>query len=139
VRKPMTDTHWKSTPGAGKIDPDKYAGFVYTITHKETGRKYIGKKVYWSKRTEKIKGSTRRRHKRTASDWKKYTGSCKPLNAEIKEQGMDMYDFKIVFQGETRTAINYQEAKRQFMTDCIYSEDYYNDYIHTSRFYGSRK
>ena len=137
MSKPQTP--WKGTPTSGKLNPDQYAGFVYVITNKLDGRKYIGKKVYWSNRSEKIKGSTRRRRKRVASDWKTYTGSCKPLNTDIKEHGMENFEFKIVFQGETRTAINYEEARRQFETNCIYKEEYYNDYIHTTRFYGSRK
>ena len=31
--------------------PDDYYGFVYMITNRATGQKYVGKKFFWSKKT----------------------------------------------------------------------------------------
>ena len=51
-------------------------GFVYMITNRATGRKYIGKKFFWSQKTLPIT-KTRKRRKKTLveSDWKNYYGS----------------------------------------------------------------
>ena len=49
---------------------DSLVGFVYEITEKDTGKKYIGKKLFWSTRRKKVKGRTRRVV--SESDWKDY-------------------------------------------------------------------
>ena len=49
-----------------------YVGFVYCITDKESGKKYVGKKFFWSvRKLPPLKGKTRKRTKRTQSDWQK--------------------------------------------------------------------
>ena len=55
-------------------------GFVYCITNKTTGRKYIGRKYFWSFRTPPGK----KRKVKQESDWKKYYGSCPELKEDIK-------------------------------------------------------
>lgn len=49
--------------------PTKEIGFVYLITNKDTGMKYIGKKCFWSM----SKGE------RKESDWRKYKSSSKAV------------------------------------------------------------
>ena len=61
-----------------------YYGFVYLITGKQTGRRYIGRKYFWQKRKPRT-GSKRR--VTSESDWKKYYGSCPELKEDIKEYG----------------------------------------------------
>ena len=51
---------------------DNY-GFVYEITNIQTGKKYIGKKFFYSQKTKIVKGK-KKRHK-IESDWKTYHGS----------------------------------------------------------------
>ena len=73
---------WIHTPK----DIKKYAGFVYLITNIKTGKKYIGKKFFWSKRTLKpLKGKKTKRRVTKESDWKNYYGSCKKLLEDIKK------------------------------------------------------
>ena len=50
---------------AGK-DIGDYFGFVYLITNIQNGRKYIGRKYFWSFRTPKGK----KRKVKQESDWK---------------------------------------------------------------------
>ena len=60
---------------------DDYYGFVYLITNEQTGKKYVGKKFFWFKKTLGIT-KTRKRRKKTLveSDWKTYFGSSNSLN-----------------------------------------------------------
>ena len=52
-------------------DIGEHYGFVYCITNVLTGRRYIGRKYFWSLR--KPRGKSRR--VKSESDWKKYYGS----------------------------------------------------------------
>ena len=61
---------------------DGYFGYVYQITDRETGKKYIGRKYIWSYRKEK--GASRRKKKE--SDWQDYYSS----NDELKKIGIVM-------------------------------------------------
>ena len=61
--------------------PEEYQGFVYVITEKDTGMKYIGKKFFWKPKVlPKTKKRKRKVRTRTESDWRTYFGS----NQEVK-------------------------------------------------------
>ena len=60
-------------------DIGDFFGYVYCITNKTTGKKYIGRKYFVQKR--KPKGGKRR--VTSESDWKKYYGSSPELKADI--------------------------------------------------------
>ena len=51
---------------------DNY-GFVYLITNTVNGRKYIGKKFFYSSKTKQVKGKKKRY--KVFSDWQTYYGS----------------------------------------------------------------
>jgi len=60
-------------------------GFIYEITNKVNGKKYIGKKQCVRKiRRKPLKGKTRNRIDHKESDWKTYTSSSSELNEDIK-------------------------------------------------------
>lgn len=87
----------------------KLAGFVYLIIDKETGKKYIGKKFFWSKR--KVKNKTRR--VTVESDWKKYFSS----NATIKDLAKtepDRFTRIILSLHSLERDVNYTEVKYQY-------------------------
>ena len=67
-------------------------GFVYLITNRATGKKYVGKKFFWSKKTLPIT-KTRKRRKRllVESDWKTYYGSNKNLQEDVEKMGEDFF------------------------------------------------
>ena len=59
-----------------------WVGFVYELEDKSNGKKYIGKKLLWSKRRlPPLKGKKRKRVQVKESDWKDYYGS----NEEVKD------------------------------------------------------
>ena len=63
-------------------------GFIYEITNKVNGKKYIGKKQCVRKiRRKPLKGKTRNRIDHKESDWKTYTSSSNELNEYIQKYG----------------------------------------------------
>ena len=96
-------------------DIGKFVGFVYMIVSKVDGKKYIGKKYFYSIR--KVKGKTRRQ--RTESDWKKYYGSSENLLTEIEKYSIINFDRVIISLHTTRGDCNYEEVKQQFIYNVL--------------------
>ena len=109
---------------------EHWYGFVYCITNRATGKKYIGKKFFWSKKTLPIT-KTRKRRKRllVESDWRNYYGSNKHLQADVKQQGEEMFHREIIHLCKTKGECAYMEAKEQFDREVLLSEEYYNGII----------
>ena len=61
---------------------DEHYGFVYKITNLQNNRAYIGKKLFWFKKTKILKGKKKRYL--ATSDWKNYYGSSVSLKADIE-------------------------------------------------------
>ena len=92
-----------------------YHGFVYLITNTVNGRKYIGRKYFWSLR--KKKGQTRRQ--RQESDWKKYYGSCPELKEDVKEFGKDKFTREILSLHTTVGRCNFEETRQLFVNNVL--------------------
>ena len=108
----------------------KYVGFVYLITERDTGKKYIGKKFFWSKRRlPPLKGKSRKRTVVKESDWKDYYGSSEHLKTLVEKKGGEIYYREILHLCETKGECSYLEAKEQFLRDVLLREDYYNEFI----------
>ena len=59
---------------------EDYQGFVYELEEISTGKKYIGKKFFWSKRRlPPLKGKSRKRIVKKESDWRDYYGSSEEV------------------------------------------------------------
>ena len=93
-----------------------YYGFVYLITGKSTGRKYIGRKYFWQKRKPRT-GSKRR--VTSESDWKKYYGSCPELKEDIKQYGKLDFKREILSLHETKGLVNFEETKQLFLNNVL--------------------
>ena len=107
--------------------PEGYTSFVYLITNKVTGKKYVGKKMFRFTRTKKVKG--RKQRKTVASDWLGYFGSNKELNEHVELYGEDKFQREILYLCKTKGEASYYEAKEQFLRDVLLSSDYYNSWI----------
>ena len=108
----------------------KYVGFVYLITERDTGKKYIGKKFFWSKRRlPPLKGKSRKRTVVKESDWKDYYGSSETLKILVEHKGGEAYYREFLHLCETKGECSYLEAKEQFLRDVLLREDYYNEFI----------
>ena len=105
---------------------DNY-GFVYIITNKKTGKKYIGKKFFYSLKTKVIKGKKKRY--KTFSDWQTYYGSNTELQNDVKLHGMESFKREIIHLCKSKGECGYLEAKEQFDRSVLESNDYYNTWI----------
>jgi hypothetical protein len=106
-----------------------YHGFVYIITNTLTGRKYIGKKSFWSTRRVKVKGKTRRKVKKSDSDWRDYFGSSEELLSDVEKAGSANFSREIMLLCQTKSDASYHEARLQFEYRVLESDDFYNAWI----------
>lgn len=117
------------------VDPEDYYGFIYMITNKITGKRYIGRKYFTKAATRQVKGKKRKTRKE--SDWLDYYGSSPSLLKDIEELGKDNFHREILRLCKTRGETNYWEARYQFEYRVleVYSETgeplFYNDNIVT--------
>lgn len=117
--------------------PKKAVGFIYLITD-ENGKKYIGRKSFFSKRKRKFgkkeiaampnKRLKKWEHVIKETEWLTYTGSCKPLNAAIKK-GLKIEKEILRFCTNSKQ-MTYYEWKYQFCNDVIENnDDYWNENV----------
>ena len=110
--------------------PEEYQGFVYLITELDTGKKYIGKKNFWRPKVlPKNSKRNRRVRTRVESDWRKYFGSNKEVQALVESNGIENYKREILRLCKTKGEMSYYEAKLQFENDVLLRDDYYNEFI----------
>ena len=108
-------------------DDESIFGFVYLITSKIDGRKYIGKKFLTSAAYKTIKG--KRKKIRKESDWKTYYGSSPALQRDVEEHGSDNFIREILYLGRSRGELTYIETREIFANDALLREDFYNEYV----------
>jgi len=106
-------------------DIQKYVGFVYVIIRKDDGRRYIGRKYFYSLR--KTPGKTKRIRKE--SDWKSYYGSSRDLLADVVATEKNNFERVILSLHTTKGDVNYEEVKQQFLANVLEDTKYYNDNI----------
>lgn len=105
----------------------EYYGFVYLITNLITGKKYIGKKFFYSSRTKQVKGKKKRY--KIFSDWQTYYGSNAELSKDVLELGSENFKREIIHLCKTKGECGYLEAKEQFTKMVLEGDDYYNTWI----------
>ena len=96
-------------------DINNFFGYVYLITNKSTGKKYIGRKYFVQKR--KPKGGKRR--VTSESDWKKYYGSSPELKSDVSTYGKENFSREILSLHTTLGKVNYEETKQLFLNDVL--------------------
>ena len=73
---------------------NEYVAFVYIIINLTNGKRYIGKKLLKSKRTKMVNGKKKKLI--VDSDWKKYWGSNKILQQDVKDLGENKFKREIL-------------------------------------------
>lgn len=105
---------------------DNY-GFVYQITNLQTGKKYIGKKFFYSQKTKIVKG--KKKKQKVESNWKTYYGSNSELENDVKTLGQDLFKREILYLCKTKGECGYLEAREQFERKVLESDEFYNTWI----------
>lgn len=108
-------------------DIDNNYGFVYIITNNLTGRKYIGKKLFWSAKTKQV--NKKKKRFKVLSDWQTYYGSNDVLKKDIEANGKENFTREIIHLCKSKGECSYLEAKEQFNRGVIESPEYYNTWI----------
>ena len=102
----------------GKIIPPhiyldiQVCGFVYLITNPINSKFYVGKKSF-----------------RGGTDWQRYTGSCKPLAADMKKVGKDKFIYEVLDYAANQRDLTLKECYWQIHFDVLNREDSYNQQI----------
>ena len=96
-------------------DIGDYFGFVYLITNKSNGRRYIGRKYLWQFRTPKGK----KRKVKSESDWKNYYGSCPELKEDIIKFGRENFSRTILSLHKTKGKTNFEETRQLFVNGVL--------------------
>ena len=117
-------------------------GFVYITTHKPTGKSYIGKKVLFHNRKqklgkkdlEKLQGIVGRRpsYKLVVkeSDWKTYYGSQSDIKQLLLEGKKDEFERVILKMCPDKKSMTYFEVKYQMIYQVLEKPDeFFNDNI----------
>lgn len=105
---------------------DNY-GFVYQITNLTNGKKYIGKKFFYSAKTKQVKGKKKRY--KANSDWQTYYGSSDILKQDVLQLGHEKFVREILHLCHTKGLCSYLEAKEQFTRSVLEGDEYYNTWI----------
>ena len=123
--------------------PEDCVGFVYIITNKFSGKKYIGKKLAKFAKTTykvvKLKNGTKKKKKirgKIESDWRDYYGSNIELNKDVEQLGKENFTREIIYYCNSKAECSYIEAREQFNRKVLESNDWYNGHIQV-RVHGS--
>lgn len=120
--------HWKYDGDSFTEIPEKIIGFVYCITNKLNGKKYIGKKNFFGIKTRSVKKQLYR--ERVQSDFITYYGSNDALKKDVELHGVENFEREILVLCESKGEMGYWEAKYQFHYDVTSNpEKWYNGWI----------
>lgn len=110
--------------------PEEYLGFVYEIHDLKNDRLYIGKKLFWTTvKLPPLKGRSRKRHRRTQTDWRDYYGSSDQLKETVALQGPTNFNRTILYMCDNKNQMSYWETRTQFDRNVLFDNRYYNGII----------
>jgi len=121
--------------------PQDTFGFIYIVTHKPSGKSYIGKKSLFHNIKKKLTkkelaeqtGPGRKSATKVVakeSDWKTYYGSAKPILELIKGGKQEEFTREILQLVPNKKLLTYYECKYLFKYGVLENPDgYFNDNI----------
>lgn len=121
---------YNGKPFGAEDVPEDAVGFVYRITYKSDGKKYIGKKNFWKIITRPpLKGQKRKRKTKVQSDWQTYTSSSDKVSTDSAKLGLDQFKREILEICYSKGMLSYTEAKMQFDLGVLLDDSYLNGII----------
>jgi hypothetical protein len=110
-----------------EVIPEEAYGYVYLITNTVSGRKYIGKKLFWFRKTKQVKGKKKRI--KVESDWRDYWSSSDEVKKDVETLGSDKFIREILHICPNKGLCNYLEAREQMDRRVLESDLYYNGQV----------
>lgn len=109
------------------VPPSPYLGCVYLIRNLHSGKGYIGKKLFWFKKTKQVKG--KKKKILVESDWQDYYSSSEELKADVVKLGKENFHREILHLCTSKGNMNYLELREQIDRRVLESDDWYNGYV----------
>jgi hypothetical protein len=106
-----------------------YFGFIYRITNTQTGRIYIGRKLFTKARIQAKTKTKKRKKLRVSNDWQNYWGSSAELLADVALLGEENFTREIIRLTTKRGETNYYEALEILTSGALLSEKFYNKWV----------
>ena len=114
--------------------PQDTFGFIYIVTHKPSGKSYIGKKSLFHNIKKKLTkkelaeqtGPGRKSTTKVVvkeSDWKTYYGSAKPILELIKDGKQQEFTREILQLVPNKKLLTYYECKYLFINEVLEHPD----------------
>lgn len=107
--------------------PEGMIGFVYMITNLESGRRYIGRKNFYTSKTIQRKG--KKIKTKIESDWRYYYSSSDELQSDVLKLGVDKFKREILYLASMKGILNYKESYYIFSLRCLESDEWYNSWV----------
>lgn len=125
--------------------PENTFGFIYEVTHIESGKKYLGRKQLLSVQKKALgkkelaliidKRSSKKKTVIKETDWKTYYGSHPEIKQMIKDGKALEFTREILIFVSTKKQLTYYEDKYLYMNGVIEPGSiYYNDNV-SGRFF----
>lgn len=99
------------------VVPPQAIGFLYRLTHITTGKKYLGKKSFFTNRTIRETGKANRTKSTGPSDWRSYCSSSDTVKTILESEGPGAFTKEIIKIVERDLA--YEETKMLFQADVL--------------------
>ena len=120
--------------------PTGIYGFIYKITHIESGRDYIGKKQLTQVRKKRLTKKEIATHQKpgrkpkfktvkTESNWLNYYGSSFELLSDIEKYGKEGFTREIIHICDSKKQLTYWEIYYQMVTQVLLRDNSYNSNI----------
>lgn len=112
--------------------PENAIGFIYLITHKPTGHRYIGKKLLTKAATKTVNG--KKKKVRKASDWESYWSSSPAIHEMILSEGEGVFSREILIFVHTKGELLYAEENLLHYVNALTSDIWLNGNLRSKIF-----
>ena len=112
--------------------PAKAMGFIYLLTYKPTGQRYIGRKLLTKAHRRQKAGKVIR--SRVESDWKDYWSSSPDIHLIIEKEGTDNFEREILMFANMKSHLNYLEEKFLYCVGALESVEWLNSNIRSKMY-----